>query len=67
MSFHDEILAAYHRKIARHLKETGVSYPKTRATCVEDDGTITDTDVIDPKVVATWTEDAGGRIRITLV
>ena len=29
-------------------------YPLTRVSCVRDDGTITDTDVIRPEIVAKW-------------
>lgn len=60
------VLAAYHRKIARHRRDTGVSYPIVREMCVLDDGTITCTSVYDPQVVARWREQPSGRVVITL-
>lgn len=60
------VLATYHRAVARHLRDTCVSYPKVRENCVHDDGTITCTSVIDPQVVARWREQPSGRVLITL-
>ena len=61
------ILAAYHRAIGRYRERTGISYPLVRENCVQDDGTITDTNVIDPMTVAKWSVDSIGRVRINLV
>ncbi|MFG1314701.1 hypothetical protein [Xanthobacter autotrophicus] len=64
----NEVLNAYHRTIARHRERTGVSYPLTRANCVDlDSQEIADTNVYEPQVVATFACDAVGRLRIKLV
>ena len=65
-SMSDEILCAYHRAIARHQERTGVSYPFTRSTYIDEDtGQVHSTN--SAQLVATFKFDAAGRIRITLV
>ncbi len=64
----DDVTHAYHRAAARHLEKTGESFPLVRPDCVdEDEGTITDTNVYEPTIVARWSQDAAGRIRVRLV
>ncbi len=68
MSLQDDVMSAYHRAIGRHKEKTGESFPLVRSNCVdEDEGTITDTNVWWPVIVARWSQDATGRIRIRLV
>jgi hypothetical protein len=67
MALQHDVLHAYNRAIARHRERTGESYPFTRANRVDDDGTITDTNVYEPQVLAKWSEDSLGRIRVRLV
>src|SRR5215210_1775604 len=45
MSLQDDVLKAYHRAVARHCQRTGECYPLVRASCVNDKGTIIDTNV----------------------
>ena len=67
MSLQDDVLKAYHRAIARHVERTGECYPVVRASCVHDDGTITDTNVHWPETVARWNFGPYGRIIVRLV
>lgn len=67
MSTEDQVLAAYHRAIARHRDRTGVSYPFVRASCVDLERQEVGTTGCFPEVVATFTWDALDRVRIRLV
>jgi hypothetical protein len=68
MSLQFDVLDAYHRAIGRHEEKTGEHFPLVRHTCVdEDERTITDTNVFNPSIVARWSIDGRGRIRIRLV
>lgn len=61
------VATAYHRAVFRERQRSGVSWPFTRSSCVQDNGTINDTDVYDPKIVGSWTVDALGRFRVKLI
>ncbi len=61
------IQAAYHRALGRYRERTGISYPFVREDCVQDDGTITDTNAFEPMTMAKWSVDAIGRVRVSLV
>ena len=67
MSDQNVVVSAYHRAIAREKARSGISWPLVRLGCVHDDGTITDTNTLAPQLVATWTVDRVGRVRVTLV
>jgi hypothetical protein len=67
MSDKNTVVSAYHRALAREKAKSGVSWPLVRLDCVQDDGTITDTNVYSPQIVATWALDSIGRVRVTLV
>lgn len=68
MSTEHDVMHAYRRAIARHQAKTGESFPLIRPSCVDiDERTVTDTNVFDPTIVARWSEDARGYIRVRLV
>ena len=64
MAISEDVLSAYHRAVASHYKRTGESWPKTRSTCVDDDGRIYDTA---GRLVARWSADRLDKVKIKLV
>jgi hypothetical protein len=67
MSLQDDVIEAYHRAVARHCERTGECYPLVRASCVNDNGTISDTNVHWPQTVARWSYGPSGRITVRLI
>lgn len=68
MSDENDVLNAYHRKIARHEQATSVRYPFVRLDCVDlDDQTIVSTDVWDPELLARFRFRSDGRVIVQLV
>ena len=61
------VLAAYHRAVAREFAKSGVQWPLVRASCVNEEGTVGDTQMMGQNVVAFWSLDALGRVRVKLV
>ena len=62
----DTVLAAYHRAVARERTKTGLQWPSVRAACVHEDGTITDTRMVEPELIARWSCDVLGRVHVKL-
>ena len=61
----EQVMNAYHRKIARHEKKTGEMYPLIRKSCVRWPGYIYNTDVFTPQVMARF-KRIGSSVKITL-
>jgi hypothetical protein len=68
MSIEFDVMNAYHRAIGRHEQRTGESFPLVRHTCVYDcPKVVRSTSAFDEEIVARWSQDRAGRIRIKLV
>jgi hypothetical protein len=62
----EEIVEAYHRKIAAHQRATGEIYPQVTPSCVTPNGNIYSESTWKPQLLATWQKLLSGKYHIEL-